>query len=85
MGRVGLMTQLQDRRTIMNWDQVKGQWKQMKGSARQRWGELTDDELEQASGDREQLEGLIQQKYGKSKEDAQRDVDQWMSEARQDG
>jgi uncharacterized protein YjbJ (UPF0337 family) len=85
MGRVGLMTQLQDRRTIMNWDQVKGQWKQMKGSARQRWGELTDDELEQAAGDREQLEGLIQQKYGKSKEDAQRDVDQWMSEARQDG
>ncbi|MFQ6551625.1 CsbD family protein [Aestuariibius insulae] len=65
----------------MNWDQIQGQWKQMKGKAQERWGELTDDELDQAQGDREQMEGLIQQKYGKSKEEARKEVDEWMANA----
>ncbi|MAX74038.1 CsbD family protein [Alterinioella nitratireducens] len=63
----------------MNWDQVQGQWKQMKGKAQEQWGELTDDELDKAAGDRQQLEGLIQQKYGKSKEAARDEVDSWLS------
>ena len=63
----------------MNWDQVQGQWKQMKGKAQEQWGELTDDELDKAVGDRQQLEGLIQQKYGKSKEAARDEVDSWLS------
>ena len=63
----------------MNWDQVQGQWKQMKGKAQEQWGELTDDELDKAAGDRQQLEGLIQQKYGKSKEAARDKVDSWLS------
>ena len=63
----------------MNWDQVKGQWKQMKGEAIRTWGKLTDDDLDKANGDREKLEGLIQQKYGASKEEAQSQVDNWMS------
>jgi uncharacterized protein YjbJ (UPF0337 family) len=69
------------RRHLMNWDQVKGQWKQMTGSAQAQWGKLTDDELQQADGEREKLEGLIQSKYGKSKEEAQNAVDEWLRKA----
>ena len=63
----------------MNWDQVQGNWKEFKGKAQSKWGELTDDELDQAKGDREQLEGLIQQKYGKTKEEARKEVDDVMA------
>jgi uncharacterized protein YjbJ (UPF0337 family) len=62
----------------MNWDQVQGRWTEVKGRAREKWGDLTDDELEAAKGDREQLAGQIQRKYGKSKEEAEREVDEWM-------
>ncbi|SLN76899.1 CsbD family protein [Roseisalinus antarcticus] len=63
----------------MNWDQIQGNWKEMKGEARARWGELTDDDLTEAQGDREALEGKIQERYGKSKEEAKREVDSWLS------
>jgi uncharacterized protein YjbJ (UPF0337 family) len=62
----------------MNWDQIKGQWKIAKGKAREEWGDLTDDELEQAAGTQEQLEGLIQKRYGKSKEAAKDEVQSWL-------
>lgn len=65
----------------MNWDQVQGSWKELKGKAQEQWGLLTDDELDQAEGNREQLEGLIQRKYGKSKEEVRREVDEWMAHA----
>ncbi|RVV97518.1 CsbD family protein [Mesobaculum littorinae] len=64
----------------MNWDQIQGNWKQMKGRAQERWGELSGDELDQAEGSREQLEGLIQARYGKTKEEARQEVDQWVAE-----
>ena len=54
----------------MSWDIIEGKWKQFKGKAREEWGELTDDELDQAEGDRQQLEGLLQEKYGKTKAEA---------------
>ncbi|ROU03756.1 CsbD family protein [Histidinibacterium lentulum] len=63
----------------MNWDQIQGNWKEMKGRARQQWGQLTDDDVDQAAGDREALEGKIQQRYGKSKEEARSEVDAWMA------
>jgi uncharacterized protein YjbJ (UPF0337 family) len=63
----------------MNWDQIQGNWKEWKGKAQQKWGELTDDELDKAAGDRTELEGLIQQKYGKSKEEAKEAVDKWLA------
>lgn len=63
----------------MNWDQVEGQWKQFTGKAKARWGELTDDELDQAEGDRERLEGSIQERYGKTKEEARQEVDEWLA------
>ena len=62
----------------MNWDQIEGKWKQMKGSIQSKWGELTDDELDQIDGDREQLEGKIQEKYGVTKEEAKNQVDEWV-------
>jgi uncharacterized protein YjbJ (UPF0337 family) len=47
----------------MNWDTMKGDWKQFKGKIREKWGELTDDEIEQVKGHREQFEGLLQKKF----------------------
>ena len=63
----------------MNWDQIEGNWKEWKGKAQSKWGELTDDELDQAAGKREELEGLLQQKYGKTKEQARDEVDAFMA------
>lgn len=63
----------------MNWDQIKGQWTQLKGSARSKWGELTDDEIAQAAGERDRMIGLVQEKYGVAKEEAARQVDEWTS------
>ena len=46
----------------MNWDQIEGNWKQFTGKAREQWGDLTDDEVQQAKGNREQLAGVIQKR-----------------------
>ena len=62
----------------MNWEQIAGGWEQFQGQARAKWGELTDDELEQVAGNRDRMVGLIQQKYGDNKADAERKVDDWM-------
>ena len=64
----------------MNKDQVAGNWKQLKGRARQKWGKLTDDQLDQARGRREELVGQIQEAYGRSREEVEREVDAWIKE-----
>ena len=64
----------------MNWDQVSGQWKQLKGKVKEKWGDLTDDDLDKVSGKRDQLVGTIQQRYGIAKDEAERGVDQWANE-----
>ncbi len=64
----------------MNWDQIAGSWKDIKGQILHKWGELTHDELDEAKGDRERLEGIIQKKYGVTREEASRQVDRWISE-----
>jgi uncharacterized protein YjbJ (UPF0337 family) len=66
----------------MNSDQLKGKWKQMTGSLKERWGKLTDDDLDVINGQHEQLVGKIQERYGIAKEEAQKQVDEWMSSAR---
>lgn len=68
----------------MNWDQVKGQWKQLKGKAVEQWGKLTDDDLDVIGGKREQLEGRIQERYGVTREEAQKQVEQWQSSWKKD-
>ncbi len=61
----------------MNWDMIEGNWKQYKGMARQRWGKLTDDDLELAKGKRDEMAGRLQERYGYSKEEAERELDTW--------
>ena len=58
----------------MNWDQIAGNWKQFKGHVRERWGKLTDDELDQVEGRREVLLGKIQEKYGVTREEAEKQL-----------
>lgn len=62
---------------IMNWDQIEGNWKQFKGQAQERWGELTNDELDEAAGRRQQLVGKLQERYGYAKEEAEREADEF--------
>ena len=61
----------------MNWDTVKGNWKQMTGKVKEEWGDLTDNEIMEAKGDRDQLVGKIQAKYGIAKEEAEKQVDKF--------
>ena len=61
----------------MNWDQIEGKWKQLKGRAKEKWGKLTGDELDVLEGKRDRLVGKMQEKYGYSKEQAEREVDEW--------
>lgn len=63
----------------MNWDIVKGNWEQMTGKIRQKWGELTDDEITQMKGQRDQVVGKIREKYGKTKDEAEKEVDEFFS------
>jgi uncharacterized protein YjbJ (UPF0337 family) len=67
----------------MDMNVLKGKWKQFQGEAKNRWGKLTDDELDQIQGDRTKLEGKIQEKYGYTKEQASREVDEWMSKQKE--
>lgn len=61
----------------MNSEQLKGKWKQMKGSVKERWGKLTDDDLDVIDGQSDQLIGKIQERYGIAREAAQKQVDDW--------
>lgn len=61
----------------VNWDQIKGNWKQLKGKAQARWGDITDDTWHKLEGRREELVGVVQEKYGKSRDEAEREVDEW--------
>ncbi|GKX56006.1 UPF0337 protein YjbJ [Leminorella grimontii] len=61
----------------MNWDIVEGNWKQLKGAVKEKWGKLTDDELDQIAGRREQLVGRIQESYGISKDEAEKQIKEW--------
>ena len=61
----------------MNSDILKGKWKQLVGSAKIEWGRLSDDELDQAAGEKDRLAGLIQEKYGVTKEEANRQIEDW--------
>ncbi|MEN6336916.1 MAG: CsbD family protein [Phycisphaerales bacterium] len=63
----------------MNTDILRGKWNQMKGKAKQKWGKLTDDDLDKIEGSRDELVGVIQEKYGKTREAAEKEVDDWSS------
>ena len=59
----------------MNWEQIEGNWTQFKGKAKEKWGELTDDDLDRIEGKRDQLVGKLQERYGLAKEEAERQAD----------
>jgi uncharacterized protein YjbJ (UPF0337 family) len=66
----------------MNKDIFEGKWKQMRGQIKEWWGELTDDELEQAAGNSEQIVGLLQQKYGYTREHAEEEFNRRLQDVK---
>jgi uncharacterized protein YjbJ (UPF0337 family) len=61
----------------MNWDVVEGNWKQMKGKLKEKWGKLTDSDINTLSGKKDQFLGVLQERYGYSKDQAEREADEW--------
>ncbi|HKE94252.1 MAG TPA: CsbD family protein [Povalibacter sp.] len=64
----------------MNEDTLKGQWLQLKGKVREKWGKLTNDDLDQIQGRAQQLIGRIQERYGIARAEAERQVKEWQVE-----
>ena len=62
----------------MNWDRVEGNWKQFSGKVKEKWAKLTEDDLQVINGQQEQLVGRIQERYGVAKEEAQKQVRNWV-------
>jgi len=63
----------------MNWERVEGQWNQLKGELKSKWGKLTDDDLRHVGGKRDQLIGKLQERYGVMKDEAERQVNEWLA------
>jgi uncharacterized protein YjbJ (UPF0337 family) len=61
----------------MDWNRIEGNWKQLKGHVRERWGKLTDDDFDVVNGKREQLAGKIQERYGIERDAAEKQIDDW--------
>jgi len=64
----------------MNEDILKGKWKQIKGNVKKTWGRLTDDEMDQIEGDRDRLVGKLQEHYGYSRQEAERAVEDFLTD-----
>lgn len=63
----------------MNKDRIEGRWKELRGSIKERWGKLTDDELDQTEGSADKLAGLIQRKYGEGRDEVEKQLDKLAS------
>ncbi len=61
----------------MNEDIIQGNWKQLKGKVQEKWGDITNDHLDQMEGNREQLVGKVQECCGKSREEAEKEVNEF--------
>lgn len=61
----------------MTWDTIEGNWKQFRGRVKEEWGELTNDDLDVVEGKRTALVGRLQERYGKKREEAEKEVDEW--------
>jgi len=69
----------------MNWDQISGKWWQLKGEIRQRWGQLTDDDLQIIAGNKDRFIGRIQERYGILKGEAEQQINDWSKAIRRAG
>ena len=65
----------------MNDDIFKGKWKQLRGQIQQKWGDLTNDDLDRMQGSQTEFEGLLQERYGWTKERAREEVNNFMRAA----
>ena len=63
----------------MNWDGIEGNWKQFTGQIKAQWGHLTDDDLTVIAGKRDQLAGKLQERYGYAKEQAEKELDDFVA------
>lgn len=61
----------------MNWDRIEGNWKQLKGKVREKWGKLSDDHIDVVAGKRDKLIGRIQEAYGVTRDEANRQIDEF--------
>lgn len=61
----------------MNWEIIRGQWKQIRGKVKEKWGKLTNDDLDVIAGKHDMLVGKIQERYGMEKEAAERELDEF--------
>ena len=77
--RLAIPATIQERTRMMNKDQVEGKWEQLKGKAKEKWGKLTDDDWKVAEGKRDQIAGKIQEHYGYTKEQAEKEFDDWIN------
>ena len=66
----------------MNEDTLKGQWNQLKGSIKQQWGRLTDDDIAQLDGSKDKIVGKLQERYGIARDEAEREWDTWQKNSR---
>jgi len=63
----------------MNWDQIEGNWKQLTGTLKSKWGKLTDDDLIVIAGKRDLLAGKLQERYGYALDQAHKELDEFVS------
>ncbi len=63
----------------MNWSQMEGQWKQVKSQLKSKWAKLTDDDLGNLAAKRDDLVGKLQERYGILKDEAERQVDAFVT------
>jgi uncharacterized protein YjbJ (UPF0337 family) len=77
--RTPLLRAVQIRSADMDWNRIEGNWKQTKGKIKEKWGQLTEDDLIVVNGKRDQLEGKIQERYGVAKDRVRKDVDDWLN------
>lgn len=66
----------------MNWDRIEGNWKQFRGQVQQEWGKLTNDDMDYVEGRRDELAGIIQERYGVQRDEADRQIDDWLTRQR---
>jgi len=72
-------TNTRSKEAYVNWDQIEGNWKQVKGQIKQKWAKLTDDDLKLIDGKRIELVGRLQERHGITKEQAEKQIDEFVS------
>jgi uncharacterized protein YjbJ (UPF0337 family) len=63
----------------MNWDRIEGEWKQLSAQVKSKWAKLTDDDLKNAGAKKDALVGKIQERYGILRDEAEKQVDEWIA------